>query len=71
MDLTQRLANLCSLMDAIIPYVHSHEEARGRRHPQDGLDIASSVYLRSLSSATGLEMDVPLATVAGEACWAL
>lgn len=30
MDLPQLPANLCSLMDAIIPYVHSCEEARGR-----------------------------------------
>lgn len=45
-------------MDAIIPYVHSCKGAQGCWQSQDGLDGASSVYLRSLSSACGPEMDV-------------
>lgn len=64
MDLPQLPANLCSLMDTIIPYVHSCEEAQGRWQSQDGLEAAFSVYLRSLSSVWGLEMDVLLSP-----CW--
>lgn len=60
MDLPQLPDNLCGLMDTIIPYVHSREEAWWRWQSQDGLDAASSVYLRSLSSVCGLEMDVML-----------
>lgn len=70
MDLPQLPTNLCSLMDAIIPYVHSPEEARGRWQSQDRLDAASSVYLRSLSSVWIGDECSALALV-GEACWAL
>ncbi len=56
MDLPQLAVNLCSLMDAIILYVHSSEERRRRWRSQDRLDAVSSVYLRSLSSVCELEI---------------
>lgn len=52
--------NLCSVMNAIILYVHSSEEPRGCWQSQEGLVATRSVYLRSMSSVCGLEMDVLL-----------
>jgi len=50
MDLQRLPANLCSLMDAIIPSVHSCKVPRGRRWSQHGLDAGLIiVYLRFLS----------------------
>lgn len=71
MDLPQLLDNLCTLMDAIIPYVHSCEEALGHWQSQDGLDAASSVYLWSLSSVLWIGDGCCAPALVVEAWWAL